>query len=642
MEATVAVVDPNGKEVAVKAQDLSAGDTEVVFAFDKAYTDWKDMPAGIWKVNGTEYDFAAQLAVKAVKEANNQVALLEALQSDYFKNVTAENIAKYEGQFGDCVTVADVQKVIDKANGEAVSEDAVKVVNEATNQIELLAALQDGGFARVNSDWIKGYFDYSTNAYKTAVDAKAVQSIIDAVNKATIDTASTGILQKAEAELKIESITNAESLIKAYIEDDKEGVTTKKDLLDRVAIHKAVIAVNEATTNNTLKSRLVSLAEVVNDASTFNIKTVNDVLLKEYRDGIADPTSVDNATAAAADKLTAAGIQKIIGDVNNAELAAAVADVETNFPTYTKSGTPAVYSAEDKAQALKELNRLADVSEDVDAKDIDEALITDYIDAINVDLATSDGTETIKGTDAAKAAAIQALIEGANDNVLTTALAAVTSASDADALLEALKSKDLGLTNVIDANKAAYNTDKTLITTIGSGTDKEKLAALKKNVTVVNAVVDANKATIADAMRTALTSYAANLATPIADYINLSNQAKLEVAEIVLEGRKVDFADSADLTAALGANKSAGALKTYDDILNVAINTLDADSDINTVDAALLKVKYDAYNDLDIVDRLAAAEAFLNNLPVDETGTAIPLNYKSLADVKADIDAAIK
>lgn len=659
----VTVVDPSGKEVAVKAQDLSAGETEAVFVFEKAYSSFDAIPSGVWKINGTEYDFGAQLAVKAVKEAANQVELLAALQSDYFTGVNEDLIAEYEGKFGDAATVADIQAEIDKVNKEQVDGDneaaVVKAVVDSKTQPQLLAAL-NANFDRVNADWIKAYGDtvvggktlltLDGTADYAAVDSDAIQTIIDNANVAAISVGGTSELVKAEAELSTTSITKVENLINAYVKPDTTNpvVTTKAQLLKRVAVHKAVIAVNEATTNNILKTRLATLATTVNDATTFNIASVNDVLLPEYRAAIADPTTVGET---AADKLVASGIQDIVDAVNVAELAGAVSDIVTHFAGYTAT------DADDQKAALKELNRLADVSAAVDAKDIDATLIATYITDIKTEVAkgAAGAIDWTTATDAEKAAQIQADIAAANGSVVENAVDAIDSATSdtADKLLAALKDVNLGLKNVVDANKAAYFADNALFdkaadaATNFAGDYDDALAAVQKAVNEVNAVVNAGKATTDTDMRAALTSYAANkLAAadgtdaPITDYINLSNQAKLEVAELVLKDRTAAYANTAALLVVLGADNTAGKLKAHKDILD-AVNAEDADSTIGAIDTALLKVKYDAYNNLDDVTRLAVAQAFLESLPVNEQGAAVALNYKSLADVKVAIDAAI-
>ena len=102
------------------------------------------------------------------------------------------------------------------------------------------------------------------------------------------------------------------------------------------------------------------------------------------------------------------GIQAIVNAVNVEQLALAIAQIETNF-------TAAKYDADNTnkdniANALKDLNRLADVSADVDKDDIDASLVggaNGYIATITADILADTGSVWTTGTDAAKAAAIQ-------------------------------------------------------------------------------------------------------------------------------------------------------------------------------------------------------------------------------------------
>ena len=132
-EVTVEVKDNNGNVVEVKpVAVLDVGETVATFTFKTALT---AEPAGEWTVNGVKFDADAQAAVKAVKEAGNQVELLNALKSSYFTGVNAELIAAYDAEdFSNAVTVEDVQKIIDKVNKAATGQDAVKAVKEAKNQ----------------------------------------------------------------------------------------------------------------------------------------------------------------------------------------------------------------------------------------------------------------------------------------------------------------------------------------------------------------------------------------------------------------------------------------------------------------------------------------------------------------------------
>jgi hypothetical protein len=635
-EATVK--DPNGVVIPVVAQDLSTGDTEVVFQFKTAYTSWDVIPSGVWTINGTEYDFAAQLAVKAVNDAGaNQVKLLAALQSSYFTNVNADLIAAYDGLLdGSQVTVADVQKAIDDANAANISAAAVTAVNDATNQVELLAALQDGGFLRVNANWIADYASYDTGApgadYLTAANADAVQDIIDAVNEDAIDDGVAGALIDAEASLTLADITAVENLINTYIKPDTTTpvvVTTKADFLDRVAIHKAVIAVNEATTNNALNSKLTALATAVNNPVTLDIDTVNSVLLPEYRAAIADPTIV---SLFATDKVSATGIQTIITAVNTAELAAAIVDVETNFPAPGYAAD--VNDADNQADALAELNRLADVSADVDKEDINADLIADYIASIASDLAG--GPATITGVDSAKAAAIQVLIASANGAVVGDALDAIDleakTPSDATgvALLALLKDSDLALTNVVDANALAYLTDAAEIdgaitdTTSVPATD---LPALVTAIDTINFVADANAATTASEMQTALTGIAVNEA--VTAYVKLPSAAKGEVAELVLAVRDTKpgkvFANLAAVSGEIGTQTTA-----YSTFLGNVNGAADIDAMMTALDVAT----FPAYQDLGTVEKVEKAELVFNKLTELKAETPAS-SFKTIAEIKA-------
>src|SRR5690606_15905654 len=74
--------------------------------------------------------------------------------------------------------------------GEKVDrEKAVKAVKDAENQIQLLNALT-ANFERVNKDWIVGYSE-NLLVEGLDKDYDAIQTDIDAVNSNKIDTANT-------------------------------------------------------------------------------------------------------------------------------------------------------------------------------------------------------------------------------------------------------------------------------------------------------------------------------------------------------------------------------------------------------------------------------------------------------------------
>jgi hypothetical protein len=283
--------------------------------------------------------------------------------------------------------------------------DAVKVVVpvlEATNQIELLAALQNKAFDRVNEDLIATYESDLDGSQKTVV---AIQGAIDAAN---LTAAQTAVTAAETAPLTAAKVATAQVLVN-YL-PDLDPNTVKDGLQDRLDVVTALIAVADATTEAEL------LAALENEV--LGLTDVNPAAIADYK------TLVDGG----ADITTAANVQaSVITAGNTAALNAAVTAIKTNFPTYDET------DAADQAKALKELNRLADVS-DLDKETIDVKLIEQYILAIAADLA---GTPTIDGTD--DPAAIQALINIANGAKAELArLAAVNAATDAYEMRTAL------------------------------------------------------------------------------------------------------------------------------------------------------------------------------------------------------------
>ena len=627
---TIEVKNPSGEVVAVDAINLEIGDSEVTFNFTTALS---EVALGNWTVGGVTFDTAAQAAVQAVIDADTQVELWDALQSSYFTGAIVENITEYETAFTTAIAadeisvVADVQAVIDEVNAENVSAEeesaVVKTVADATNQVMLLSALQNDSFVRVNSDWIADYevenvtLADSDTAGMLALaaanyfgetkgaDIEGIQAAVDTANATKVDEAITAAT--AAGVLDLEKIATAEELTNLYIEDDAEGVTLKADRLETLAEKKAVVNVTVANTNAKLQNALNTLAGLT---TALDIDTVNALELTRYRTAIA--------AAAAADKDIASEIQTIITTANAA--------AETDAVTAVAAITAETTTTELKTLLTTLADKSSFVADAFDAETIVDALLEDYRTAI---VAAAAG-------DKDAASEIQTIVTTANDPAaaLTVLVDGGGALDDADKLLAALKAKTLDL-SVIDANKDAYFTDIAAIKT-AAGTDVD---AVQSVIASVDAVVDVNDATTADEVRTALTIFAAEQS--ITDYLNLSSEAKLEVAELVLEDRPAaGFADIAAVTASVGATSAAGQMKVHADILG-AVNAEDADSTISEIDAALSTVGYDAYDDLDTVTRLSVAETFLNSLPVDEDGAAVALSYETIAAIKADIDTAI-
>ncbi len=309
-----------------------------------------------------------------------------------------EKIDKLPTEIPEAVATALSVNVTVKADLQERLE-AVKVVVpvlEATNQIQLLAALQNKAFDRVNEDLIATYETDLDGSQKTVV---AIQGAIDATN---LLAAQNAVTAAETAPLTAEKVATAQALVN-YL-PDLDPNTVKDGLQEDLDVVTALIAVADATTEAELLTAL--------ENEVLGLTDVNPAAIAEYKEEI-DTNSADITTAT--------NVQSnVISVGNTAAETAAVTAIKTNFPTYDET------DAADQAKALKELNRLADVS-DLDKETIDVELIEQYILAIAADLA---GTSTIDGTD--DPAAIRALINGANAvKEETLRLAAVNAATSA-------------------------------------------------------------------------------------------------------------------------------------------------------------------------------------------------------------------
>ncbi|MED4455959.1 hypothetical protein [Metabacillus fastidiosus] len=583
------VKDNNGKDVAVKEiAVLDVGETEATITFVRPLT---ANPAGTWTVN-VAFDADAQAVVEAVKGATNEVALLNALNSSYFKDVNEDLISKYAAEdFSNAETVADVQKIIDEVNKDNVSADAVKKVNEAKNQVELLKALQDGGFARVNANLIATYATHNASEYKTAPDADAVQAIIDTVNKTAADDAVDAADTTLATALTAKAIADAQVLVDALPEKEDADKTAKKALQDRLDVANAVAKVKAATTQASLLSALKS--------PVLKLENIDDKLAKFYKAEFDAEKA--NITTAAFD---------LQGEIVDAGKDAAIADAVEKIDRNTDKTSTA-----DLKALLTEHKRLNPIEF---TEDIVDALVEDYKTDILTAIDTAAPADTTE---------VNTIIETANDPAAALAKVVTEADKTADDLLKALKAKTLNLKNVKDANKNAYLADKGLIKTEAGKT----VADLQKAVNTINLLADANSATTATAMQTALTGIAVNQS--VTSYVNLSSAAKLEVAELVLAAHDKETGKKFADVDALAENNTTGVLgvqtKAYTDFL-AAVNGA---TDIGGMKTALDKVELPTFQELDAEAKVTKAEAVLNKLE-ELKALETPSSFKTIAEVK--------
>lgn len=607
-DVMITVTNPSGEVVAVNPVNLEIGDTEITFTFEKELA---EVELGTWVVGGVEFDTAAVAAVEEVLNANNQVELYNALKSSYFKNVKADSITDYEKAIGtadseDKDTVAKIQKIINDVNSNVVSladkAEAVEEVKEAKNQLQLLDALKN--FDRVNSEWISNYETQVKGLTLDNDDAKAydqIQVAIDAVNKTNVVTA----IEDAEKNIDSTKVTTARNLVKSYIEeDDKENNDTEKaDYLTRLDLQQAVINVTVANTNAKLTNALTALAEL--DEVNFDIDTVNSVNLKAYRDEIALTKNED--------KNSVADVKTIINKVNTAQENAAVLAVAKVAATIADADLKTLLTDLDAKSANFDIDFVID------------GLLNQYSDAINA-------AYTADATTVDTAAEIEGIILNVNDP--SSALQAIDDATTDAELLTALKSINLNLKNVVDANKVQYHADLDAFKLAADAADDKTAANVKKLVDAVNAIASLNAATNADAAKTALVNFA--MATNDTDFVNLTSTAKLEVAELVLEDKATGYANVAAVSAKIDAE-----IIVHSGLVAAVNDAADTTPTINKVYTALLAINYDEFKDLSDAQQLEVAELFMKAYPVDKDGKLVADNYKTLTAIKADIDKAI-
>ncbi|ELK38946.1 hypothetical protein D478_26997, partial [Brevibacillus agri BAB-2500] len=144
--------------------------------------------------------------------------------------------------------------------------------------------------------------------------------------------------------------------------------------------------------------------------------------------------------------------------------------------------------------------------------------------------------------------------------------------------------------------------------------------------------LDPNKATTATELRTALTTFAVALVdlggvNEAPAFIDLSNAAKLEVAEIVLNAKEEDFATAYELGQAVDA-----AMTAHGEFLN-DVNTADS---ISAMNAALNNEDaFPAFYALDAADKVAKAEEVFNKLQELKDAEKGPKKFNTIAEIKA-------
>lgn len=529
---TVQVKDNKGNVVAVVPQDLAKGETSASFDFVTPLT---ADPEGVWTVNGVQYDFNAVKHfndIVAAAQSGNEVKTLAALNAAGLTDVKEENIPDYvqaiqdAANNGELETLADIQTLIIKVNADSISKDeeaaVVKAVVEATNQVQLLAALQNKAFARVNADWIVAYkteLDATTDP--TAKDTVAeIQAIVDGVNQAQIDAANTAATSSAEQN----AVT---ALIQQYVKDDEATapVKVKADAIKKSQIKAAVFKVKEASTQTSVYSALTGLAAL--DPANLPAASLNIYLKADY---LAAQAAYKGSIDASSPTAVADIKTNIVDQAANDALTAAL----NNVTSLTKDS-----AAADIKAALQKLANVTshetDEANKFDMSTVKDALLVQYATEI----------ENSSATDLASVKAAIAKVNAASDvegSLATINNTASTAADVKAALLEIALSK--GFNDYIDApsqvqlevaqlvidNRPAGGYDKLddILDDSGDGALKDQLDAHAARVQKFNNIGDLANATTSS-VKAALDDY------KYAGYVSLTNTQKVAVAQEILK-----------------------------------------------------------------------------------------------------------
>ncbi|WP_108670906.1 S-layer homology domain-containing protein [Peribacillus acanthi] len=406
-------------------------------------------------------------------------------------------------------------KVTVKADFQSELNDlkVVAPVLAATNQIQLLDALKNSAFKRVNADLIARYDVAITGADKTVA---AIQADIDAVNL----TAAQEAVAAAETALTTASVSAATALVNAL--ENLDPNTVKEGLQAKLTVVTALIAVDAATTEAQLLTALQN--------KDLALTNVNAKAITEYKAKVDANVEIK----------TKANVQSNVIDAGNTvALTSAVTNIETNFKTYDAT------KEADRTAALASLVRLSEVTTSMDSATIDAELVEQYIASIKADLASVDNSTppvpngTIAGTDAEKAAAIQEIVKTVNAgkgaivrlaavNAATTAadmrtaLTDVAVAQEATAFINLSSASKLEVSQLVLVAKNALETKAFANTAAVTTEISTQIGNMNSFLTGVNA------ATSITGMVTALD----NAVFP--EFKALTQAQKIEKAEVVL------------------------------------------------------------------------------------------------------------
>jgi putative cell wall-binding protein len=275
----------------------------------------------------------ADLGIENVKVENmkayadNHDDFLAELEEDEAE-LTVEAIQAWIDEVNaDQISAGDSKAIAKKVN------DAIK----AENDVALLAALQDPAFVRVNAEWLADY-KTAISGITEATDkdtVEEIQALINGVNNGADSGKVNDVIATISNNVDKDELLEAKDLITKYATPTAKGEQTDgtKAALKAIDVQLAVVDVLAATTPTTLKAKLTALDNLLDDADKF-MEDYVDANGKYYLNGIKDAEG--NVTTAGLKGSTtvkaATGDNSVVGvitTINNAIGTAYLTDVTT-------------------------------------------------------------------------------------------------------------------------------------------------------------------------------------------------------------------------------------------------------------------------------------------------------------------------
>lgn len=637
-DVTIEVIDNKGNVVEVKAKKLLIeGENTATFEFKNALN---SRPDGVWYVNGFKVDAEAINLVNDVKVIattnNNDVnseefkkaaeKLYQVLEKSSLVSGLVDEVANQKAYLTLAIerkaekinTVADVQKIIDDGNKNVGSEDlveaAVKAAKEGTlNQFKAAFAKLD--LERVNSEWITNYRD----ALKAgATNLSDVQAVIDNTNLKYV--------KEAEADLTVDNKLNAERIEKAidlvekYVvvkEDDTEGQKDKEDRIAKLNVKLAIVGVNDADTQTSLKAALVNLEKVVNNEKTFKYDSeVNENLMADY----VKARTNNNENVIFFN--TVNEVIKYLNDVEKEQVSNTITSIREISEDINKLSDDKKDTK--KKDLLDAFNKLALVSAKAEKEQVFDASIVkaDLYDLYAKTLGTDqEDVEITTVSDVTK------LVKAVNDNIVSILFKNNLSLNPKN-LLSTLNDSRLGLTNVIENNREAYNLELSDFQRIE---DKKELVKLVSRVNYKEAILAAK--TTAD-VKANLVEYA--LLSGTNSVTDAKDAERSDIAEELLAIFTDDKAPDPTLVDAIKlndeiSNADSKRKSTIEEFNKVMVK---GTPEITDAVSQLVKVSPE-FKALSASQQLVVAEKVIANLPThkdnkDETVKTAFTNYTEI------------